>query len=241
MMTIQSVDRALQILLLVAEKKRTLGEVSMELGITKSAASRLVSTLAKYDLIKREKSFLLLGYRCLDLGRRMEESFRHLDLYKLMVDEINQRTEEGVGLAGVRDYEAIYLYRKESPMPLRIHASSERKVPLHAGASGKVILASFNDEEIRWLMRTMDFKRFTNNTIVSPEVLWQEIEKIRRQGYAISDEEINEGVCGVAVSFANEAGRPLCAISVTGPKFRMQPKLQEIIDILLSYGQMGAV
>ena len=115
-------------------------------------------------------------------------------------------------------------------MITRIGASN----PVHCTSVGKAILAFLPEERINDIIRRLRFERFTHRTISTAEALRTEIEKTRRRGYAVDDEELEEGLRCIAVPVLDAQRLPVAAVSVSGPSFRVTAqKLPSIANHLL--------
>jgi DNA-binding IclR family transcriptional regulator len=115
-------------------------------------------------------------------------------------------------------------------MITRIGASN----PVHCTSVGKAILSFLPEERINDIMRRLRFERFTHRTISNAEQLRAEIEKTRRRGYAVDDEEFEEGLRCIAVPVLDGQRLPVAAVSVSGPSFRVTAqKLPSIANHLL--------
>jgi DNA-binding IclR family transcriptional regulator len=95
---------------------------------------------------------------------------------------------------------------------------------LHSGASGKVILAYLNPEERARTIQEKGLKRLTANTITDPSALKKELEEIRRRGYAVSDQEIYQGVKAIAAPIFDFQGKITASLGVAGPRERLTVK-----------------
>ena len=115
-------------------------------------------------------------------------------------------------------------------MITRVGASN----PVHCTSVGKAILAFMPAERIAEVIRKTRFERFTSRTITSADAFRAEIEKTHRRGYAVDDEELEEGLRCIAVPILDAQKFPVAAVSVSGPSFRVTAKkLPEIAHHLL--------
>jgi DNA-binding IclR family transcriptional regulator len=106
--------------------------------------------------------------------------------------------------------------------------------PVHCTSVGKAILAFLPEDRIEDILRRTRFERFTHRTIPTPEALRVEIEKTRRRGYAVDDEELEEGLRCIAVPLLDAQRQPVAAVSISGPSFRVTAqKLPAIANQLL--------
>lgn len=115
---------------------------------------------------------------------------------------------------------AVCLERVEAAHPLRLSVSPGRQLPLHAGASQKVLLAFLDEEELERII-DVGLEHLCGATITDPRLLRDELAKIRRRGWASSFEETNVGVWGIAVPVLNAHAEIVCAVGIAGPSARL--------------------
>ena len=232
---IHAVGRALDVLDLLASSEMGVGEVARSLKVNKSTASRLLNTMLRRGFVGRDPTVgsFRLGPRIANLYQSYVDNLRVGRQASVLIDRLAAETSETVLLTLFQDGTATYIDKVESRYPLRTSSRIGDRAPLHCGASGKAILAFLPSEEARALLGTGRLQRFTANTIVSRPKLFAELEEIRRQGYAVSDEEINSGVVGVGAPLLGWRERPMGAISVTAPKLRTDDaRLEQLIDLV---------
>ena len=121
--------------------------------------------------------------------------------------------------------------RQDSTYPLRWVKPIGTRSPLHAGATGKSVLARLAQNEVDAYLQG-GLGAVTSHTITDPVRLRAELKTIRRQGFAIADEEVTEGVISVAACVQPDGRRPIAAISITGPSSRL-PR-----EVRAGYGQL---
>jgi len=229
----QAVGRALDIMLCFSTEEPELGttELAQRLGLHKSTVHRIASFLASRGFLIQDGSTAKyrLGLKLVELGSL---ALRQMDVRRAArpyIRELARRTEESVFLA-LRDGDvAVYIDIAESPRPISITAYIGRRAPLHCTGTGKVLLANLPESEIDHIIECTGLHRYTANTLTDPYALKQHLATIRTQGYAIDNEENQEGIVGVAAPVLDGAGRVIAAISLAGPSVRLRPRLLEII------------
>ena len=93
--------------------------------------------------------------------------------------------------------------------------------PIHCTAVGKAMLAHSSPAEREVILARLTFERFTAKTILTPAALHRDLDATRRRGYAVDDEEIEDGVRCIGAPIMNSDGRPIAAVSISGPSFRL--------------------
>jgi len=226
--TVQSVERTLDILEALAEMGEVgIAQLSSRVGLHASTVHRLLSTLIARGYVRQnpETGRYLLGLKPLDVARAVRD---HLDLRMEalpILQELMRSSGETANLAVMDDHQIVYLEQVSSPgWMLRMFVQVGARAPLHSTASGKVLLASLPDEEIHRMLRTYRLTPHASRTIVDASVLWQELEEVRRLGYATDHGEQEEGVSCIAGPVHDHSGRVVAAISISGPWIRITPE-----------------
>lgn len=221
----QTLERAVDVLLAVAASGNaglSLARCTEVVGHSKPTTHRILITLAKRGLLRfdEERAVYLLGPANLRLGMDFLDT---IDLRRIAVPhlrELAETTRETVHLGVIDGQDVVYIEKVDSPQPVRISSRLGRSMPLHSTSMGKALLAFHTDEYARELLGESLPAR-TAATIVDREVLLQGFGATRARGYAIDDEENEEGIrCCASVVFDHD-GRPAASISVAGPVSRM--------------------
>lgn len=232
--TVQSVDRALHVLEMMASGPVSVSTVARTLDVGASSASRLLSTMERSGFVSRTASGAFrLGPRIGSLGFAYTQHYEPARDLGPLLDVIAHRCEETVSLAVLDGWGARIVDRRQSPHPLSSSARIGNVVPLHCGASGKAILSFLPDERIRLYVAERPLDRFTANTIVDPDQLYEEVLRIRSCGHSISMEEIDEGVAGVSVPISGGDASTIGAVSITAPRIRVDDsRVAELVGVL---------
>lgn len=222
---IQVLDRALAILeiLSVGGRDFPLGEIAHRLELHKSTAHRLLMVLERHKLIERNASTgrYRLGLKLFELGTRAVSRLDLRERARPILERLVLETSETVHLCILDDTEVVYLDKVEPERSVRMSSSVGRRNPAYCTAVGKAILAHLPEEQVEAIVRKHGLKAMTANTITSFLELKSELASIRDRGYAIDNEEIEEGVRCVGCVVRNFSGGPVAAISVSGPAFRL--------------------
>lgn len=217
--------RAFSILELIAHAPNPLdlATVTQQLGLAKPTVYRLLTRLEKAGLLIREpisKSYSV-GHRlakfALDaLLNSPERGIRHRTIEGL-VEEIGETCNYAV----LDAHEAVYLDRVETGWPLRLHFHPGSRIPLHCTACGKLFLAHMKTPVRERLISAAPLLRYTNNTIVSIDLLETELQKIRKEEASIDNEEFLVGMICIAVPVFDQRKKVVSAISMQAPVSRV--------------------
>ena len=228
MAVLQTVDRALRLLLLFEEvdQKYRVGEMGAMLGIDKSIASRLAATLSERGFLERVpgSEAYRLGPELGRLGMLAVGSSHNLvELARGAMDRLAEETGETVNLAVLEEYKAINIAQVDGPHLVGVGDWMGWKTEPHSTANGKVLLA-FAEGSFENLPLETPLKSFTEQTITKLKELRSELKRIKSEGWASTLGELEEGFNGVAVPIFDASGHCLAALSVSGPVYRMPPE-----------------
>ncbi|QDP25119.1 IclR family transcriptional regulator [Bradyrhizobium cosmicum] len=234
---VQSVDRALSILETLAEDDEgyRLSDLAVRTGLSASTVHRLLATLESRRFVQfdRAESKWHVGVRSFTVGasfaRRRNFSAQAIPYLRKLRD----LTRETANLAMVDDEFIIMLTRMESREIMRSLTQVGGRVAMVTSGVGKAVLATYSDEDVGAVIRHHGMPRLTEKSIVRPSDLFKELERIRKQGYALDDEEACMGLRCIAAVVYNDCAEPLAAISVSGMTSRMtEDRLPEIGQIV---------
>ncbi|MDR5682742.1 MAG: IclR family transcriptional regulator [Armatimonadota bacterium] len=222
----QLLERALKILDMFTPERPAwlVSEISHATGLSRPTVYRILRALQVYGYVRRDPvtSRFRLGSGALALGRRALESIELRQVAYPVMRRLQEATGETVLLTVVSEdgTESVCVERLESPQRLRLILEVGRRVPLHAGASSKVLLAFMRPEQVRRVVALRGLPRLNKNTITEPDALEQELAEIRRRGYALSFEETNQGAAGIAAPVFDVAGQLAGGLGIAGPLIR---------------------
>ncbi|MCP1767705.1 IclR family acetate operon transcriptional repressor [Bradyrhizobium japonicum] len=234
---VQSVDRALSILETLAEDDEgyRLSDLAVRTGLSASTVHRLLATLESRRFVQfdRAESKWHVGVRSFTVGasfaRRRNFSTQAIPYLRKLRD----LTRETANLAVVDDEFIIVLTRMESREIMRSLTQVGGRVAMVTSGVGKAVLATYSDEDVGAVIRHHGMPRLTEKSIVRPGDLFKELEKIRKQGFALDDEEACMGLRCIAAVVYNDCAEPLAAISVSGMTSRLtDDRLPEIGQIV---------
>jgi DNA-binding IclR family transcriptional regulator len=214
---VKTVERAIRILNLISQRDLKLHEISSSLTIHKSTVSRLLATLEKNGLIKKDKETkrFRLGLKILDLAYCLQEGLDIRNIAHPYLAELGKLTRETIHLAVLDREEIVYLDKIESSHPVRMHSRIGNRAPLYCTAVGKVILAYLPEKELDLIMERMEFRKFTNKTIIEPNELREHLELVRKQGYSTDEGEYEPDIFCISAPIFDFNHDVVASISVS--------------------------
>jgi IclR family acetate operon transcriptional repressor len=217
--TVQSVARALSIVDLVAESSigLTLTEIAKAIGVSKSAAHSLIRTLVDSGYLREpaDRPRYQLGTRLLSLGEVALRQIPVGEIARPILTHLSDQLGVTTRVAIADHDQPIFIERVDGPGMVRFQTPiGVRELP-HASAAGKAILAHLTDDQVRDVCARLGMPGRTRYTITTPDALIENLELVRRRGFALDDEEDSDGVVCVGASFLNHIGECAGAMSAT--------------------------
>src|SRR6202022_991889 len=221
----QSVDRALVIIETLAEDDEgyRLSDLAVRTGLSTSTVHRLPPALEKRRFVHsdRHESNWHVGAQSFAVGAPFARRRNFVAQAMPYLRKLRDQTRETANLAVVDDESIIVLSRMESREIMRSLTKVGGRVAMVASGVGKAVLATYSDEDVNAIIHRQGMPRLTEKSLVRPSHLFRELEAIRRQGYAVDDEEARMGLRCVAAVVYNDCGEPLAAISASGMTSRV--------------------
>lgn len=217
--TVQSIERAIKILEELAEEKEGLGvtELSRRLDLHKSTVHRLLSTLMVFGYVEQNPytERYRLGMKLLHLaGTILERMDLRREAHELL-KELSSEVNETVHLVVPDGNSVIYIDKIDSNRTIRMYSQIGRRAPMHASAVGKAILAFSSEDFVRKVIDE-GLEKYTANTITDPDKLMKHLETVRTVGFAVDDEENEEGIRCIGAPIFDYSGRVVGALSISG-------------------------
>lgn len=232
--TIQSIERALDLLDILADAdgELALGEIASKSGLNSSTCHHLLATLVKRGYVGRNRRTraYFLGGRITELSNRRLKQFNLIDIATPELKRLADETGESVHLAVMQGYALVTLVKLDSRLPIRVGSDEIGKAnAAHATATGKAILAWLPETEIGRILSANGMTRFTECTIVTVQALLEELRLVRRNGYALDNEEFQPGVVCFGAAIRDHAGAVIGSISCSMPQMRAKARSREQI------------
>jgi IclR family KDG regulon transcriptional repressor len=233
---VQAVNHCLQLIEALAgnEGSRGITELSGELGLAKSTIYKLLQTLLRrgYAVQDPATGRYRLGLKFLELGGVVQGSLSIRSIAHPHLQALMEATTETVQLGILEGDEAIYADKIDCARTIRMYSRVGRRSPLHCTALGKVLLAHQPETRIREVLGPR-LERYTPKTITTPRALRAELQHVREQGYALDDEEFEEGLRCLAAAARDYTGAVVASLGIAGPAARFEPgRRPELIKLL---------
>ena len=236
---IQAIERAVAILNAFSAEESELGvtELAERLGLHKSTVHRFMVNLDAAGLVERNPRTgrYRLGLRIFELGGLVMQRMNLWDEALPFLEGLVRDSGETGHLAVLGGGEAIYIERVEARRALRVPSAIGRGYPAHATNLGKVLLADLSRERVAEIIAERGLAAYTPHTITDPEQLSAELERIRENGYAVDNEEYDEGLRCIGAPVRDHSGRVVAALGIGGPVTRITPeRVDELAGLVIA-------
>ncbi len=238
-MRLTTIEKSLKLIELLANHPRgvSLAQIAILLGLPKSSVHHMLQTLLYYDYVRQDpdtKNYSL-GFQILQLSSKLLESFDVRGVAKRYLIQLYDRCNETTQLYILRKGRLACIDKiGDPPGGLAISSFVGWTTEPHPAASGKVLLSELSPKQLIDIYPEKALRGYGKNTIRDFDELQRELETVRRQGYAIDDEEYYEGVRCVAAPI-RAGGKIVASVSVTGSIFGMTTKkIQELIPVIVA-------
>jgi len=224
-----ALERAVQLLGRLGERPGdlTVAELASDAGMPTSTAYRLLAELEQHGLVQRGPDrTVALGTRLVALGRTAEEALRErlVEPARQVMAELSEQVGETVLLTAPCGLEGIVLHSIETRRhSVRLSYTQFRRAPMHRGASGKILAAYLDDDDRERLLE-----------VVGSPVLADELRRIRRAGFVLTEGELDPGAAGLAAPILDRRRRIAAGLSVAGPRERICAQVERLRPVVLA-------
>ncbi len=221
---LHSLDRAVSVLEVLGESDTplSLAEICQRMNLHKSTAHRSLMVLERSALIERTlENRFRLGLKLYELGNRAVEQIDLRARVHPYFRRLSAQVGETVHLSVLQKTSVVYLDKVEPNRRVCMSSKIGTSNPVYCTSMGKAMLAFQPVETIEQIIAKIRFVRYTPKTLCTREALLKSLNKVRRRGYAIDDEEIELGVRCIGAPIFNENHRAIAAVSVSGPASRI--------------------
>jgi IclR family KDG regulon transcriptional repressor len=225
-----SIAHAADVLTCLSNDIHTVTDIARRCGLGKSTVHRVLKLLERPMLVVQDAvtRHYYLGPLITRLASNPITTHEYLILCAgEEMNRLSQLSEETVALDIMIGTQIFPLYEVPSQHDFRVTRESRASGPLHAGASGKVLLSLLNEKQLRIAIGGAELSRVTDRTVTNPERLLAQVREIKHQGYAVSRGERIDGVMCISVPIKNYS-LPV-VLSIVGPESRLEPKAAEVI------------
>jgi len=233
-----TVHKAIRVLEVMSQYERDvdLATLAKCVELPKSTLVRLLQTMRQHNVVQQDPQTrrYRLGTSLMHLGKAAERQFDLERIVRPFLVELANSTGETASFAVLEGDRAVYLVQVLSASIIRGVPPIGAELGLHCTAVGKILMTSFSEEDIDAFVSKHGLPRHTEKTIVNVENLRKELKQVRHDGYALDDEEAEQGGRCIAAAVCDDRNRAVAAVSITGPITRMQKNQIENLGIIVN-------
>ncbi|MHA6805125.1 IclR family transcriptional regulator [Salinifilum ghardaiensis] len=215
--------KALRLIALLSEQPRgvTLSELARQAGYPVSTTHRLLTTIAREGFAALdEQRRWTLGLRMFEMGQRVLQARGLADVAKPVLQRVTRHTGESTLLSVLDGQHQLYVHFVEGAGQVQITGQPGRRGPLHCTSMGKCLIA-FSPDDVRGeLLSELELTELGPKAITDRARFREEIDAVRRDGYALADEEHEQGILAIGVPVLGASGVAAAALSTAVPSFR---------------------
>ncbi|WP_210575272.1 IclR family transcriptional regulator C-terminal domain-containing protein [Streptomyces sp. GESEQ-4] len=192
----------------------TLSDVARACGLTRAAARRFLLTLADLGYVQTDGRRFRLTPRVLELGYSYLSSFTLPQIAEPHLEQLVAQVRESSSLCVLDGDDIVYVARVPTSRIMTASITVGTRFPAHVTSVGRVILAHLPDEEIELRLARADLRPLTARTVVTADALRAELRRVRRQGHALVDQELEEGLRSVAAPVRDRDGEVVAGVNI---------------------------
>lgn len=212
-----------------------LTDLAADLGLAKSTVHQQLSALVELGYAIKEDGQYQLGLKFLDIGEYVRTRKSAYKLAEPLVEELADETGERAQFFAEEHGRAIYIHTKQGEHAVQADRRVGKQRYLHSSAGGKAILAHLPNDRIDEVIDRWGLPQETENTHVTRESLFNDLDKIRDRGYSLNKAESISGLWSIGVPVMGPDGLPVGSFSISGPRHRMKADQfhENTVDLML--------
>jgi IclR family pca regulon transcriptional regulator len=214
---VQSLERGLGVIRAfdAEHPELTLSDVARVTGLTRAASRRFLLTLADLGYVRTDGRWFSLSPRVLELGYAYLSSLTLPEVAEPHLERLVSEVRESSSVSVLDGDDIVYVARVPVSRIMTVAINVGTRFPAYATSMGRVLLAGLPEAELDEYLATVRLDRLSAHTITSTDALRAELDRVRRQGWALVDQELEEGLRAVAAPLRDRAGRVVAAVNLS--------------------------
>jgi IclR family transcriptional regulator, pca regulon regulatory protein len=214
---VQSLERGLAVIRAFGpeDPQLTLSDVARRTGLTRAAARRFLLTLADLGYVRSDGRQFALTPRVLELGYAYLSSLSLPEIAEPHLERLVAEVRESSSVSVLDGDDIVYVGRVPTSRIMRVAINVGTRFPAYATSMGRVQLAGLAPEALDAYLARADLRRLTPHTLSEPTALRAELDRVRVQGWALVDQELEEGLRSIAAPVRDGGGRIVAAVNVS--------------------------
>ena len=223
---VKSLERGLAVIRALSEpgSGRTLSDVAHDTGMTRASARRFLLTLEQLGYVRCDDRRFVLTPRALDLGYAFLSSLTLPQIAQPHLRELVERVHESSSVSVLDAPDVVYVAREPTQRIMTVSISVGTRFPAFATSMGRVLLAGLDDAELDAFLAQVELAALTPATVRNATALRRELDRVRKQGWALVDQELEDGLRSIAVPIRAPSGEVAAAINLSTHASRRNPQ-----------------
>ena len=234
---VQSLERGLAVIRAfdATHAELTLSEVAAATGVTRAAARRFLLTLAELGYVRSDGKFFSLTARVLELGYAYLSSLSLPEVAESHLEALVAEVNESSSVSVLDGMDVVYVARVPVSRIMTVAISVGTRFPAYATSMGRVLLAGLPADDLEAYLAKVRLERLTSRTVTSIAALRGELAKVRSQGYALVNQELEEGLRAIAAPIRDRDGQVVAAVNVSAHASRtsLEAMRRDVLPLLL--------
>lgn len=220
---VQSLDRGLAVIRAFGpdRERLSLSEVARATGLTRAAARRFLLTLVKLGYVRNDGREFSLRPRVLELGYAYLSGLAMPEVAAPHLEELVAKVHESSSISVLDGHHIVYVARVPTKRIMTVAISVGTRFPAHATSMGRVLLAGLSEQEFERYLAEATLEPLTGRTVTDPARLREIVAEVARQGYALVDQELEEGLRAIAAPIRGAGDGVTAAINISAHASRV--------------------
>lgn len=197
-----------------ATPRLAIADVAKTTGLDRATARRCLLTLSELGYAEYDGKFFALTPKILRLGHAYLSATPLPKIAQPFLDRLSEEVGQSASASVLDGTEVVYIARASHRRVMSINLMPGSRLPAYCASMGRILLAALPEEEARQILERTAIRAFTPFTRTDPDELLGELARVRAQGYAVIDQELELGLCSIAVPLIGERGRIVAALNV---------------------------
>lgn len=215
---VQSFARGLEVIrsFSASAPRQTLSEVAARTGLTRAGARRILLTLQTLGYVDSDGKLFRLTPRILDLGFAYLSSQPLWNLAEPFMETLVEQVRESCSAAVLDGSDIVYVLRVPTHKIMRITLGVGSRLPAYCTSMGRMLLSALPEAELRQRLAATERTAYTRHTVTDVQALADAIAQVRQQGWALVDQELEEGLISMAAPITDRSGQLIAALNISG-------------------------
>ena len=214
---VQSLERGLAVIKAfhTGAPELTLSDVSRSTGLTRAAARRFLLTLVDLGYVRTDGKYFSLTARVLELGYSYLSSLSLPEVAQPHLERLSSDVHESSSVSVLEGPDIVYVARVAVSRIMTVTINVGTRFPAYATSMGHVLLAGLSEDELTAYLQLARLDRLTAHTLTTPEAVRAELAEVALQGWALVDQELEEGLRSVAAPIRDRKGSVVAAVNLS--------------------------